>query len=163
MIPTKDNIEILGLPSEPMLALFHHWINCSDIFELVTYQHNFSKLGLDDEAVELCNIFSSFHRLAVSYGLLYVVIEGYQALKLKDDEIDRLLQQSEYIQKLRRLRNSLFHYQKNRLPRKFWDFIFISDSEKWIMELKKSFTKYFNKEIPIKDFIEKYKESLHNK
>lgn len=106
----------------------------------------------------IINILRSFHRLAVAYGLLYVVIEGYKELKLKDEELDKLLERTEYIDQLRRLRNSLFHYQKKTLPSKFWDFIFISDSEQWIFQVKKSFTRYFNKNIPIQELIEKCKK-----
>ena len=45
------------------------------------------------------------------YATLYVVIEGYQELKMADSVIDLLLQ-SPNVKSLRRFRNGICHYQK---------------------------------------------------
>lgn len=144
--------------SEELFSLHGHWINCSDIFELTKHQYDFGKLQLEKEASELVSLLQCFYRLTIAYGLLYVVIEGYRKLGLKDADIDKLLEKAEYVDKLRLLRNAVFHYQKERLPDKFWGFIFISDSEKWVKSLNNAFNRYFTGILPIKEVIESFKK-----
>lgn len=56
------------------------------------------------------------------YAGLYVVIEGYKALKLSDPAIDKLLR-SGNVALLRRYRNGTFHFQKTYYDARFMDLI----------------------------------------
>lgn len=144
-----------------LFSLHGHWIKCSEIFETVREKPvDVERLGLSKDVNELLVVFMTLNRLAVAYGLLYVVIEGYKELNLEDKEIDTLLANTDYVLKLRRLRNSMFHYQKHPLPKKFWDFIFIPDSEQWIKKLKSAFERYFTSTLGIQEFLENLKKSM---
>jgi hypothetical protein len=44
-------------------------------------------------------------------ALIYVVIEGYEGLNVRDERVDVLLTDAERVTTLRRFRNALFHPQ----------------------------------------------------
>jgi hypothetical protein len=75
------------------------------------------------------------------YGGLYVVIEGWQALKLTDPEIDELLE-SPNTALLKRFRNGAFHFQKKWLDARLSEFMGSSDSVAWVRRLTKAFNRY---------------------
>lgn len=77
------------------------------------------------------------------YGGLYVVIEGWQDIKLSDEKIDSLLK-SDNVELLRRYRNGAFHYQKNYFDDRFFD-LFLKGQEviKWIRQLNLEFGRFF--------------------
>jgi hypothetical protein len=52
-------------------------------------------------------------------GMLYVVVEGYRELKLKDSAVDSLLADSGRLDVLKRCRNGIFHFQKNYFDDRF--------------------------------------------
>ena len=61
-------------------------------------------------------------KMCLWYGMLYVVVEGWQEAKLSDPEVDRLLS-SPNTELLRRFRNGMFHFQRDYwLPSKFATF-----------------------------------------
>lgn len=77
------------------------------------------------------------------YAGLYVVVEGWQELKLYDEKINLLLQ-SPYVELLKRYRNGVFHFQKDDFDRRFSDLIDIgADTAKWIYDLNNEFGRYF--------------------
>ena len=85
----------------------------------------------------------SFLYMSYWYGGLYVVIEGWKCLKLKDFEIDKLLL-SLNVGLLRRYRNATFHYQNEYWSKKFTDFM--EKGEKcvyWVRKLNKEFGSFF--------------------
>ena len=69
------------------------------------------------------------------YAALFVVVEGWRALRLHDPAVDRLLS-SDNVELLRRYRNGVFHFQ-----RKYWDDRMIdfvrggAASASWVREL----------------------------
>jgi hypothetical protein len=83
--------------------------------------------------------------LAMSYwyGGLYVLIEGWQELGLKDPQLDALLA-SPNVGLLKRYRNGTFHYQ-----RRYWDDRFVGlirdgqDVVTWVRELNSQFGRFF--------------------
>lgn len=129
-----------------------------DIWELVRVKYPTpSSLPLPKEVVDFSNFHQSFFRLTIAYSLLYVVIEGYKELNIIDDEIEQLLKNHEdYVNKLRLLRNAIFHYQKNPFPKKLAKFIELQDSADWILKLKLSFEKFFRKRLPIDKILTRY-------
>jgi hypothetical protein len=61
-------------------------------------------------------------KMCLWYGMLYVVVEGWQEANLSDPEVDRLLA-SPNTELLRRFRNGMFHFQTDYwLPKKFSEF-----------------------------------------
>ena len=77
------------------------------------------------------------------YGALYVVVEGWQELKLTDPEIDGLLQ-SPYVDLLRRYRNGVFHFQRKFHDERFWDLMLAGrEAVEWVSQLHREFRRYF--------------------
>jgi hypothetical protein len=75
---------------------------------------------------------------------LYVVIEGWQQVRLKDEEIGALLN-SANVQLLRRYRNGVFHFQKDYFDERFLVFLRDGTSRiEWIRKLHQEFDRFFN-------------------
>ncbi len=84
-----------------------------------------------------------FLYLSCWYGLLYVVIEGWNELQLRDNNIAQLLQ-SENVVLLRRYRNGIFHFQRDYYSEKvdaFWSSPY--EPVKWVRELHSEFSRFF--------------------
>lgn len=86
----------------------------------------------DDRGLFLCNW----------YAALYVVVEGWQELKLADTEIDVLLS-SPNIDLLRRFRNGVCHYQRNYSDPRFLDLMQAQGVVPWVRQLNLAFGRYF--------------------
>jgi hypothetical protein len=82
--------------------------------------------------------------LLYSYSGIYLVIEGWQDLGLRDDRIDKLLE-SPFVGRLRRFRNATFHYQKEPLSRKHLEFFGTEEeqTEEWLNMLYREFERFF--------------------
>jgi len=84
-----------------------------------------------------------FVDMALWYGCLYVVIEGWQELGLTDPGVDALLD-LEKTARLKRFRNGVFHFQAN-----YWDERFVAfmqqdaASAQWARELNSAFGRFF--------------------
>jgi hypothetical protein len=87
-------------------------------------------------------------KMCLWYGMLFVVIEGWQEAKLSDPEVDRLLS-SPNTELLRRFRNGMFHFQKERwLPTKFSDFFVPTNKTvEWVRALTAEFRRYLLAEM----------------
>jgi hypothetical protein len=86
------------------------------------------------------------YNLYMSYWFssLYVVIEGWTQLRLKDKEIGVLLN-SPNVQLLRRYRNGVFHFQKDYFDERF--LVFLRDGInriEWIKKLHDEFKRFFH-------------------
>ncbi len=77
------------------------------------------------------------------YASAYTVGEGFGELGLKDARVEALLAQTDYVEKLKRFRNGVFHFQKKLMDERFLDFIALPDSEKWITELWEALSDFF--------------------
>ena len=80
--------------------------------------------------------------LTVWYGMLYVVVEGWQQVGFTDAAIDALLA-SPYTALLKRFRNGVFHYQRNYFDRRFRDFTQNVDTSVWAHKLHLEFARWF--------------------
>lgn len=140
---------------EKLVALHKHWINADAIKQVVMIKIGGDSSNLSYEIRQLAEIHSSFARLSVLYGLIYVVIEGYKELKYTNEQIDTLLAQDDFIDALRLFRNATFHYQKKPISEKALKFLELEESEIWIRELHIAFKLFFEKELPIKEMLEK--------
>jgi hypothetical protein len=109
---------------------------------------------LPAEILDFGRVESAMLRLQVFYALMYVVVEGYRELDYHDPEVDRLLAQSDLVEAFRRFRNATFHFQKDPLTPKFRDFLEAKGSEDWSFELYAGFNGFFDRNLPIKEFID---------
>ena len=78
------------------------------------------------------------------YAALYVVIEGWRELGLKDDRIDELLT-SEHADRLRVHRNATCHYQAEYFVKKWNRFEKEPGSVEWVWALDREFSRFFMK------------------
>ena len=77
------------------------------------------------------------------FASLYVVIGGWRELGLKDDKIDALLG-SDYVNLLRRLRNGVFHFQRDYFDPRFREYLKTGDpATNWADDLHDEFSRYF--------------------
>lgn len=139
---------------EELISLHKHWLNADAVKNVVTAKIG-GDHGLPEGLAEYAELHSSFARLSVLYGLIYVVVEGYKELKYANPKVDELLSQEEFVDALRLFRNSTFHYQKNPIPEKALKFLELSESESWIKALHLAFKKFFEAELPIKEIMDK--------
>ena len=140
---------------EKLVALHKYWINADAIKQVVMTKIGSETSNLPNEITKLAELHSSFAKLSVLYGLIYVVIEGYQELKYTNEQIDTLLAQNDFVDALRLFRNATFHYQKKPISEKALKFLELKESETWIRELHIAFKLFFEKELPMKEILEK--------
>jgi hypothetical protein len=77
------------------------------------------------------------------YGAIYVVIEGWQDLRLSDEAINTLLE-SPNVAPLKRYRHGTFHYQRDYLDDRFLDFIDVGTAAaEWVQTLSEEFGRFF--------------------
>jgi len=80
------------------------------------------------------------------YAGLYVLIEGFKELNLKDAKIEQLLQ-SPNVEALRLVRNATFHFQKDGIiSKKIIPFLESKDSVPWVHSLTEAFSEFFLRE-----------------
>ncbi|MHA4735343.1 hypothetical protein [Ensifer adhaerens] len=97
---------------------------------------------------------STEHSRQVWQSLLYVVVEGYIDLGVRNDEIDAVLGNAVELQKLRRFRNATFHYQEDPFSAKYLDFKSDPNGELWVLKLNAAFRSFFERELPDHHFTE---------
>ena len=71
-----------GEKMEKLISLHKHWINADAIKQVIATKIN-DNSKLPDELHIEAEMHSAFARLSILYGLIYVVIEGYQELKYR--------------------------------------------------------------------------------
>lgn len=80
-------------------------------------------------------------------GLLNCVVEGWLALRLKDQTIDNLIgsvtSRSKEAEALNEFRHGVFHFQRKKKPL-YTDFIYSPDLLKWALNLNLEFEKWFD-------------------
>jgi hypothetical protein len=98
---------------------------------------------------EIGEEFSAFRVISVYYAMIYVVVEGYVELKLKDPVVDEFIHDTSKIETLRRFRNATFHYQSNPMSPKLMDHLEQDRHGDWTRGLAKALTAFFVKELGI--------------
>lgn len=107
-------------------------------------EHYKSTLGTGKIDVASENGISTLLYMSYWYASLYVVIEGWKELKSHDQPIDRLLENKQYVDLLKRYRNGIFHFQKKYFDERLMNFI--KEGEKtaiWAKSLHNEFSRYF--------------------
>ena len=102
--------------------------------------------------------------LLYSYSGIYLVIEGWKDLKLRDPKIDELIA-SPFVDRLRLFRNATFHYQKELMSRKHLQFFGTEEeeTEKWLNNLYAEFERFFGENtLPIPEKLRaSFKDKTH--
>jgi hypothetical protein len=80
------------------------------------------------------------------YSGLYVVVEGWRALRLIDPEIDTLLK-SPHVEDLRRYRHGVCHFQRKYLDERFIEIAQNPGAVSWVRDLNRSFGEFFLRTI----------------
>lgn len=97
----------------------------------------FSPVAKDEKDIEV------FLYMSLWYGMFYVLIEGWQRLKLKDKKIDKLLK-SNNVSLLKLYRNGVFHFQKKYYDKRFIKLMKEGQNiANWIRELRDEFSRWF--------------------
>lgn len=91
--------------------------------------------------------------MQIWYGLLYVVIEGWEQAGLKVAEIDGLLTETDKVAKLRAFRNAVFHFQRQFLPTKQEGLFADRSMVEWITKLSDAYKRVMM--IEMRDEIDK--------
>ncbi|OGI11371.1 MAG: hypothetical protein A2Y40_05850 [Candidatus Margulisbacteria bacterium GWF2_35_9] len=140
-----------------ILILFKHWSVAKSIGETVDL--NINAVQAFDTVLEYNKLLANSDRLLIWYALLFVVVEGYQELKLNDQRIDELLEKDNCVLLLKRFRNSMFHFQKAGITEKMLEFLEKKDSKDWINALNEALDKFFIKSFPMDKPLEELKKS----
>ncbi|HEY9017665.1 hypothetical protein [Thiomicrospira sp.] len=139
---------------EKLISLHKHWLKADALKEVAATKIE-GDHGFKEGLLEFAEFHSSFARLSVFYGLIYVVVEGYKALKCTNPKVDELLSQEDFVDALRLFRNSTFHFQKELIPEKAMKFLELPESENWIRALHIAFKNFFEVELQIKEIMDK--------
>ena len=138
-----------------LIALHKHWLAADAVKQFL-----FASIPVDDkntlpeDLVEVAQAWSAMLRLEVFYALMYVVIEGYQALGCHDPVVDALLAETEYLDAFRRFRNATFHYQGDPISPKLVEFLAAEGSENWSQKLYAALKAFFERNLPIKEVLD---------
>src|ERR1700733_8683605 len=135
---------------EKLIALHKHWCTANSVKVRLGIPFA-TPSNVPAHLTALARMNSDFFATSVWYALLYVVIEGYRELSLRDQLIDELLKDEDRVGALRRFRNGLFHYQENPLGQKLLTFLENEGSHIWITNLNASFAEFFKRELTLKN------------
>jgi hypothetical protein len=142
-----------------LLALHKHWLAADAVKQFLFVPVPARKKATFPKDLEaLGQFWSTILRLEVFYGLIYVVVEGYQKLGCHDRAVDELLAQTDYVNAFRRFRNAMFHYQGDPIPPKLLEFLAAQGSEDWTHKLFGAFRAFFEANLPIKEYIARFSE-----
>jgi hypothetical protein len=82
--------------------------------------------------------------MSLWYGMLYVVIEGWRKMNLKDAQVDLFLK-NKNVERLKDYRNGTFHFHERYWNRKIKPFLTEQTSADWVRKLNLEFGRYFLK------------------
>ena len=83
-----------------------------------------------------------FTHLTYWLASLYVVVEGWRELNLTDERIDNLLR-SDNVERIRRVRNGVFHFQPDYFDKRFVEPFKHAGISEWADSLNQEFGRYF--------------------
>ena len=141
MANDNDSLDpkVQPIPAEVALHRYFIWANkMRTDFDVLLAKRKHTKVPESLILIE-DNMYMSYW-----YAGLYVLIEGWQKLKLQNTAIDTLLKRKDYVDLLRKYRNGVFHYQEDYFDSRFADVWsqgqgFIT----WVRELNEQFGRYF--------------------
>jgi hypothetical protein len=138
-----------------LLALHRHFLAADAVKQFL-----FAEVPVDSETsrirediLAIGQFWSTVLRLQVFYALMHVVVEGYLELRGQDPSVDPLLAQSHFVEAFRRFRNATFHFQEDPFSPKLLEFLDAEGSEKWTYDLFAALKSFFEKQLPIKEYL----------
>jgi len=81
--------------------------------------------------------------LSVWFALLYVTIEGWRALRLRDDRVRDLLRKQDYVRRLGEYRHAVAHFNAQYWNERFAGMVEKRETLKWAEDLTDAFQCYF--------------------
>lgn len=122
--------------------------------ELISLHKYFIISNINYENFKKSNNLEKDFYIYMWYWTLYVLIEWWKELGLKDDALYNLLKEEDFIKLLKRFRNGAFHYQKKYYDNKFIN-TFKTDVKfvNWVNYLQKEFSYYFLKKLKNEEYI----------
>ncbi len=130
-----------------LISLHGHYTNYLDILtvQMAVPPKPKDMSSVDYKANIVAREYQNIFFRAIAYSLLYVVIEGYQQLRLDIRSINNLLEKSDYVDGLWKLRNGIFHYQESpNINKKLDSFLGIQGHEIWIEKVTSAFNDFFS-------------------
>lgn len=145
-------------PTTPLIMIYSHWVAAGAVRETITAELRGEEVAaerLGSDVAKGAKTLSAFYRMLVFYALLYVVVEAYrsQDTASRDPVLDKFLDDP-HTDKLRRLRNAVFHVQGEPLNPKLWEFLLMPESENWVKTLNSKFEQYFRAKLPIDTYLQ---------
>ncbi|WP_457795377.1 hypothetical protein [Horticoccus sp. 23ND18S-11] len=137
-----------------LLSLYTYWCRADAVRVFIYSDLPTARDEYPPWLLEMGNMDSKFQRIFVWYAMLYVVVEGFQELRLQDAQVEELIRREDYISQLRRFRNSIFHFQKDFETEKYWDFLKAKESEIWVRKLNSALEGFFERVLPINQHLE---------
>jgi hypothetical protein len=136
-------MEIRMPRDEELVALYRYFVWANNM--RVHFEDTLKRTGVVD--LDTPDGFYVAMYMSLWYGCLYVVIEGWQELQLRDQEIDSFLT-SPNVDLLRRFRNATFHYHREYLHEKFLAFLREGEATAtWVRGMHNAFASYFAHEF----------------
>ena len=143
-----------------LVSLHKHWVTADALdFHLrrsLASPEPQEAHGVPAALAEIGEKLSAFAVISVWYSLLFVIVEGYQELKIQDDEIDALLARDDLLNALRLFRNATFHFQREPISPKLLGLLTTPDSEVWLKDLNRAFRRFFENSLEISDVVERF-------
>jgi len=120
-----DSVEADGEQIRELLALHKYFLNADYLRDVFI-----RRIKRDQSPAEAGPVTAMDDMIAMSlwYATVYVVIEGWRSTKLADPELDALLAAG-YVDKLRRFRNQVFHYQREYDNPRLLEFLGSDDAD----------------------------------
>lgn len=131
----------MTLKTHPIVSLHRYFIwseQMNALFKLLVPQALHATSFLNEDFI------ASVMYMSYAYATLYVVIEGWNELKLTDPAVDDLLK-SPNVDLLRRFRNGAYHFQPEYFDERMTDFTAGgAQAIAWISSLQRAFKQYFD-------------------
>lgn len=128
-----DHGGIRSVQAVRLLALHKYFLNADYLRDAFIRR---PKRPLPPSEVDPVTAMDDMIAMSLRYSTTYVVIQGWQKLKLSDPELDELLADEE-LDQLRRIRNQMFHYQAEYDNPKLLEFLGagpaeVSSATEWV-------------------------------
>jgi hypothetical protein len=125
-----------------VFSLHRYFTWCAEMRE--HYQQVGMQVSPTPSFFEKENAGRAFMYLSYWQAGLFVVSEGWKDLKLSDTEVDALLK-SPHLEKLKRFRHGVYHYQPGYFDQRFMGaFVAGEDFAEWAESLMLAFARYFD-------------------
>lgn len=137
----------MATPRLEIVTLYRYFAYAAhmrDLFRQSVTVEKLKELSADEQGL-VCLFYSTPGLyLLYSYSGLYLVVEGWQDLKLTDAKVDALIA-SPYVERLKRFRNATFHYQKVVISPKHLEFFGTEEekTEEWVGQLYDELARFF--------------------